>query len=297
MSRAHPIISVTGASGSGRGTVREAFRNVFHRQGIRAVFVDGESFHRYDREEMAKARRAAETAAGGCATFSHFGPEANLFEDLETLFRTYGETGTGRHRAYLHSDEDALPHAAQGLRPGQFTPWADIRPGTDVLVYEGLHGAVKTDTVDVSRHVDLRIGVAPIINLEWIQKLHNDTTLRGYSEQAVMDVILRRMHDYVHYVIPQFERSDINFQKVSVVDTSDPIVARDVPSDDECLVVIRFRDPDAHSIDFPYLLRELHDSRMTRRNTIVVPGGKLGLAMELILAPITDRLCAARKAA
>jgi phosphoribulokinase len=188
---------------------------------------------------------------------------------------------------YLHSDEEAEPF---GQKPGEFTPWQKIEAGTDLLFYEGLHGGVATDEIDVSKYVDLLIGVVPIVNLEWIQKTHRDCEQRGYSAEAVTDTILRRMHDYVHYITPQFSRTDINFQRVPTVDTSNPFIARDIPTPDESFVVIRFRDPAQLDIDFPYLLQMLDDSFMSRRNTIVVPAGKMGFAMEIILAPIIDRI-------
>ena len=282
MSTKHPIIAVTGSSGAGTSTVKEAFEHMFRREKIKPAVIEGDSFHRYNRAEMKEAVARAESQ--GDDTFSHFGPEANVFDKLEELFRTYGKTGGGKRRLYLHSEEEAVPYG--GLKPGEFTPWEDIPAGTDLMFYEGLHGAVVNDSVNVPQYVDLNIGVVPVINLEWIQKIHRDTKTRGYSEEAVMDTILRRMHDYVHYIVPQFKHSDINFQRVPVVDTSDPIIARDIPSPDESVVVIRFRRPENIIVDFPYLLQMLHGSWMSRRNTIVVPGGKMGLAIELILTPI-----------
>jgi phosphoribulokinase len=103
-----------------------------------------------------------------------------------------------------------------------------------------------------------------------------------------VDTIMRRMHDYIHYIAPQFSRSHVNFQRVSVVDTSNPFIARDIPTPDESLVVIRFREP--KKIDFPYLLRMIADSFMSRPNTIVVPGGKMGFAMEIIFQPLIEQL-------
>ncbi|MBI4967043.1 MAG: phosphoribulokinase [Rhodospirillales bacterium] len=291
MSRKHPVIAVTGSSGAGTSTVKDAFAHMFRRENIAAAVVEGDSFHRFDRARMKQA--LAEAEKEGCRHFSHFGPEANSFEKLEELFKTYGETGRGRRRHYLHSDGEAARFP--GLVAGQFTPWEDLPEGTDLLFYEGLHGAVVTEEVNVAQYADLRIGVVPVINLEWIQKIHRDTNERGYSEEAVMDTILRRMHDYVHYIVPQFKLTDINFQRVPVVDTSDPIIARDIPTLDESLVVIRFRKPDRFGIDYPFLLQMLHGSWMSRRNTIVVPGGKMGLAMELILTPILRRIIADRR--
>ena len=293
MSRRHPIIAVTGSSGAGTSTVKDAFWHMFRREGVTPAMVAGDSFHRFNRSEMKK--RTAEAEHAGCRRFSHFGPEANLFSDLEDLFRTYGANATGRRRHYLHDDEEARPYAHLGLASGDLTPWEDLPPNTDLLFYEGLHGCVVDGAVNVAQYADLKVGVAPVINLEWIQKIHRDTNQRGYSEEAVMDTILRRMYDYVHYIIPQFKLTDINFQRVPVVDTSDPIIARDIPTADESLVVIRFRKPDRFGVDYPYLLQMLHGSWMSRRNTIVVPGGKMGLAIELVLTPIFRRIMAERQ--
>ncbi|MBX3687541.1 MAG: phosphoribulokinase [Rhodocyclaceae bacterium] len=288
MSMKHPIIAVTGSSGAGTTTVSHTFEAIFERENVNAAVVEGDSFHRYTRDEMKRFIEEAE--AKGEQGISHFGPEANLFEDLENLFRAYSESATGSRRHYIHNAEQS---ARWDRPPGTFTDWEPLPDGTDCLFYEGLHGGVVCENIDVSRHVDLLIGVVPTINLEWIQKIHRDTRLRGYSLEAVQHAILRRMHDYVHYIVPQFSRTNINFQRIPVVDTSNPFVARDIPSLDESMVVIRYKDP--RGVDFPYLLRMIHDSFMSRANTIVVPGGKLDLAMQLILTPLIWKLMERRR--
>jgi phosphoribulokinase len=290
MSERHPVIAITGSSGAGTTSVMRTFQEIFRREGVKAAFVEGDAFHRYDRAGM--KQKIAEELARGNQHVSHFGPENNLFEELETLFRDYAATGRGRTRKYLHNAEEAAPFAQQ---PGTFTPWQEMEPDTDLLFYEGLHGAVVTDKANVARHADLLIGVVPVINLEWIQKLHRDRAARGYSTEAVTDTILRRMPDYVHYIIPQFAQTHINFQRVPVVDTSNPFIARHIPSADESFLVIRFANP--RGIDFPYLLNMLHDSFMSRPNTIVAPGGKMDLAMQLIFTPMIWRLMERRKVA
>ncbi len=259
MSMKHPIIAVTGSSGAGTTTVKHTFEAIFEREHVNAAIVEGDSFHRHTRSEMKTLIEEAERA--GRRGISHFGPEANLFAELESLFRAYGEAATGRRRHYIHNEAHAM---RWNLPMGTFTDWEDMPVGTDCLFYEGLHGAVVTDSEDVSRHVNLLVGVVPTINLEWIQKLHRDIKIRGYSAEAVQDTILRRMHDYVHYIVPQFARTHINFQRVPVVDTSNPFIARDVPTQDESMVVIRFKDP--RGVDFPYLLRMIHDAFMSRAN-------------------------------
>jgi len=292
VSKKHPIIAVTGSSGAGTSTVKDAFEHMFRREGLTPAVIEGDSFHRYDRAAMKE--KVAEAEAQGNMNFSHFGANANEFAKLAELFETYGKTGSGKRRLYLHSDEEAEPY--DGLTPGQFTPWEDIPAGSDLMFYEGLHGCVKNEEVDMVSHADLKIGVVPVINLEWIQKIHRDTSQRGYSSEVVMDTIMRRMDDYVRYIVPQFQHTDINFQRVPVVDTSDPIIARDIPTPDESVVVIRFRKPEniAGGVDFPYLLQMIPHSFMSRRNTIVVPGGKMGFAMELILTPILRQMLADR---
>jgi phosphoribulokinase len=283
MSAKHPIISVTGSSGAGTSTVRHTFAQIFRREGVSAVMVDGDAYHRYDRFGMKRAME--EAAARGDNHFSHFGPDANLFEELEATFRQYAESGTGRTRHYVHDDGEADVY---GAAPGTFTEWEEIAPGSDLLLYEGLHGALVTERVNVARYADLKIGVVPVINLEWIQKIHRDRAARGYSTEAVTDTILRRMPDYVRYICPQFTETDINFQRVPTVDTSNPFIARWIPTPDESMVVIRFRNP--RGIDFPYLVSMIRDSFMSRANSIVIPGGKLDLAMQLILTPMILKL-------
>jgi phosphoribulokinase len=288
MSARHPIIAVTGSSGAGTTSVSKTFEQIFRREHIEAAFIEGDSFHRYDRAGMKE--QLAQALARGDQRLSHFGPQTNLFAQLEELFRGYGECGAGRARKYLHDEAEAARH---GQSAGTFTEWEDLPAQTDLLFYEGLHGAVVTEEVDVARHVDLLIGVTPVINLEWIQKLHRDKSTRGYSAEAVTDVILRRMPDYLSYICPQFSRTHINFQRVPVVDTSNPFIARFIPTPDESFLVIRFANP--RGIDFGYLLRMLHDSFMSRPNTIVCPGGKMDLAMQLIFTPMIWRLMERRK--
>ena len=283
MSAKHPIIAITGSSGAGTTSIMRTFEQIFRREGVKAAFVEGDSFHRYDRAEM--KQKMAQAIERGDQRFSHFGPEANLFKELEALFRNYGSTGAGQVRRYLHNEEEA---AAFGQPAGTFTSWENIQPDTDVLFYEGLHGAAADGDIDIAAHVDLRIGVVPVINLEWIQKLHRDKKHRGYSQDAIVDTILRRMPDYVNYICPQFSRTHVNFQRVPTVDTSNPFIARFIPTADESFVVIRFARP--KGIDFQYLLTMLHDSFMSRPNVIVVPGGKMGLAMQLIFTPMILQL-------
>ncbi|WP_067836666.1 phosphoribulokinase [Nocardia lijiangensis] len=283
MSVKHPVVAITGSSGAGTTSVTRTFQEIFRREGINAAIVEGDSFHRFDRNEMKLAMAEAEQNQN--VQFSHFGEEANLLKELETLFRDYGETGVGTVRRYLHDEAEAKPY---GQPPGTFTPWEELTPGSDLLFYEGLHGAAVTSTVDVAQYTDLLVGVVPIINLEWIQKVIRDKTHRGYSSEAVIDTILRRMPDYVTYICPQFSRTYVNFQRVPTVDTSNPFTARTIPTADESFVVIRFADPKV--IDFPYLLSMLHDSFMSRPNCIVVPGGKMELAMQLIFTPLILRL-------
>jgi len=283
MSVKHPIISVTGSSGAGTTSVKRTFERIFRREGINAAFIEGDAFHRYDRVDM--KRVMAEEAKKGNNHFSHFGPDANLLEELEAVFKKFGKSGTGRTRHYVHDEEEEQTY---GCPPGTFTEWEEITSDTDMLFYEGLHGAVVTEQVNLARHCDLKIGVVPVVNLEWIQKIHRDQMDRGYSHDAIKDTILRRMPDYLDYICPQFSQTDINFQRVPTVDTSNAFIARWIPTPDESMVVIRFASP--RGIDFPYLTSMIQNSFMSRANSIVVPGGKLDLAMQLILTPMILQL-------
>lgn len=292
MSRQFPIIAATGSSGAGTSTVKLAFEHIFNELQLKPAYVEGDAFHAYDRKSMQEAVRNASIRG---ENFSHFGPAANHFDKLEQLFRIYGESGEGEFRHYIHTDEGAKQYGMP--ESGTFTEWQPIEPATDILFYEGLHAGVSGPNINIAQHVDLLVGIVPTINLEWVQKTYRDTVHRGYSTDDVMKNILRRMYDYVHYIVPQFSNTDINFQRVPTVDVSNPFNMREIPTADESNIVISFRNPHKLGIDFPYLLNMIHDSFMSKTDTIVVPGGKMGMAIELIFPPLIAELMMQRDTA
>lgn len=290
MSAKHPIIAITGSSGAGTTTTTNAIRHIFRNLNVNAAGVSGDSFHRYTRPEMELEIRKAQEQG---KHISYFGPIANDFELLENLFTEYGKAGSGQYRQYLHTFDEAVPF---NQMPGTFTPWQDLPKGTDLLFYEGLHGGISTEDHDVAKHVDLLVGMVPIVNLEWIQKIVRDTTDRGHSREAVMSSIVRSLDDYFQYITPQFSQTHVNFQRVPTVDTSNPFSAREIPTQDESFVVVRFRR-EMTNVDYPFLLKMIDGAFMSRVNTIVVPGGKMGLAMELILTPLIKDILESKRRA
>lgn len=307
MSEKHPIVAVTGASGAGTTVVKQAFSNIFSRKGIHAAFVDGECFRRYDRDEMQAVLKESEASG---KTLSPYGPDVNRFDHLESLFSDYSQTGTGKLRKYI-SREAA---AGTNLKEGAFSDWESLPENSDLLFYEGLHGGVVANHwtrremspshnpeviherrnsdnntgVDVARHVDLLLGVVPVVNLEWIQKINSDMATKGYSGKATAMNIINRMQDYIHFIVPQFSVTDINFQRVPIVDTSNPFVAREIPETSECIVVIRFREPRRY--DFPCLLDSIDSAKMSRPNTIVISGSQMQQALNVICTPLIQEL-------
>mgnify|MGYP001092579418 CR=1 FL=1 len=311
MSVKHPIVAVTGSSGAGLSFVRHAFKDIFHRIGIKPALIHGDSFRRYtERQFDALLREAKESHRH----ISWFGPECNHLAELEALFRTYGATGNGITRDYAHNMERA---AKLDVQVGEFTAWRPLPEQSDLLLYEGQHGGVKADTwtrrksgmdfppdidrrknavgIDVAQHVDLLIGVVPTINLEWIQKIHRDCDKHHCTPEESVETILRRMDDYLHYIVPQFGLTDINIQRVPLVDTSNPFVSRDVPAPDESALVIHFRDRKRH--DFVDMMKRIPGSRMSRQSTLVAPGGKLRLALSVICGPILEEMMEKRRIA
>jgi len=284
MSTNHPIVAVTGSSGAGTTNFKTAFEYIFRQEGINPAIIEGDCFHRYSRKEMDKV--VEEEAIAG-RNITHFGPEGNLFEELEAVFREYAESGTGRRRYYIHNEDEAALH---GAAPGELTPWEPLPENTDLLFYEGLHGGVVTDKANVARHVDLLIGVAPIINLEWIQKIYRDKAVRGYSIDDATNMILSRMYDYTHYITPQFSRTDINFQRVPTVDTSNPFAATDIPGNDKSFSVIHIRNLEKINVDFDDLLKQLENSYISAPDTIVVPSTRKIAAIQLILTPVIHQM-------
>lgn len=289
MSKQFPVVAVTGSSGAGTSSVLGVIEAICREQQIRFQSLCGDAMHRFNRREMdAEIARYRKTQQG---YFSHFSPQANLLATLAQTFKEFGETGHTQVRNYIHTEEEGIPF---GQPAGTLTPWRPSIADAQMLLYEGLHGGYVGDDADVARHVDLLIGVVPNINLEWIQKLHRDPKVRGVNKQTVIEVILQRMPDYVQYICPQFSRTYINFQRVAMVDTANPFDVADVPTADESMVVIRFAEPSA--FDFPYLLAMLHHAQMSKPDTLVVPGGKMHLAMRLILTPLIQHLMQQRTA-
>lgn len=312
MSQKRPIVALTGSTGAGLSTIRRSFKTIFRRLGAKAVMVHGDAFRRYTAVEFAAQLEAAR--ADG-RSISWFGPECNHFTELESFFRVYSESGSGVVREYAHN---ATRATSLGVPEGEFTAWHPLAAGSDVLFYEGQHGGVVAKTwtrrkvdsrhfpdgidrrvnargIDVAQYVDLLIGVVPAINLEWIQKIHRDCSNRRRSADEAVETILRRLDDYIHYIVPQFGVTDINVQRIPLVDTSNPFIARDVPSESECAFVVHFRDRARH--DFLDLLRRIPGAKMTRATTMLIPGGVLGQALEDICAPILTDLLQKRAAA
>jgi len=286
-----PIVAVTGSSGAGTSSTRWLFAELFAKLGVKACFVDGDSFHAYDRAQMQAVLQRARIRG---EIFSHFGPAANLWDRLEKLFREFGDKGTGLVRRYAHTEAEARE---LGTAVGTFTPWAPLPAGTQVLYYEGLHGGVVTDEHDVAGHVDLLVGMTPTVNLEWIQKIRRDTDERGYDAVEVQRTIMRRMPDYANYIAPQFSRTDVNFQRVPLVDTSNPLDVREIPRPEESLVVIHFNEKTRLHADFELLLNDLPGAFQSHAQTVVVPGLQQERALELILKPAIAELIARRDAA
>jgi phosphoribulokinase len=308
----HPIVAVTGSTGAGLSTVRRAFKVVFERLGLKAAMVHGDAFRRYTEPQFAAL--LDEARASG-RHLSWFGPECNHFPELEAFFKTYSETGSGVVREYAHDEE----HAAKlGLRVGEFAPWQPLPPGSDLLFYEGQHGGLVAQTwtrrkvdarhfppaidrrvnakgIDVAQYVDLLIGIVPAINLEWIQKIHRECARGRCSVEESIETILRRMDDYIHYIVPQFGLTDINIQRIPLVDTSHPFIARDVPTEDESALIVHFRDRERH--DFVDLMRRIPGSQMTRPTTMMIPGDALKQALEVICRPLLQDIFDKRRAA
>lgn len=284
MSIKHPIIAVTGSSGAGTSAVKDAFEYIFRKHQIHASIIEGDCFHKYNREEMDELSKKAEAKG---ENLTHFGPEGNLFDELEATFRNYSKNGSGKRRYYIHNAKEASQHDAA---PGMLTEWEPLPADSDLLFYEGLHGGVVTNKVNVMQYVDLLIGVTPIINLEWMQKIHRDRELRGYTTEDATKLILDRMYDYVNYITPQFSYTDINFQRVPTIDTANPFAAAYIPSNDESFMVIHIRNTEKIKVDFRYLLEMLESSIMSSPETIIVPAGKMVFAIQLILTPVIQKL-------
>ncbi len=281
MSAEYPIVAITGALESGSISVIKALRRIFYRERVKAVYIDGSAFRRYDRQTM---REVVSTAKAEGRIVGHFGPDGNHLDKLENLFAQYAASGTGQFRHYLHTSEQA---SLFNQVAGTFSPWQALNPDSDLLLYRGLHGAAKTGDINIAQYPDLSIGMSPNANVEWMRKVCHDQT-RGISLENSKASILERLHDYVHYITPQFMHTHINFQLIPTVDTSDPFGTEVEPTEDECYLIIHVVKK--YWPDFMPLLAQIPGSFMTRRNTMVVPSSKMLTAIEVFLMPIIQNL-------
>ncbi len=144
------------------------------------MVIEGDIFYKFTRAEMYE-RIIFPDLFGHRMT--HFSPDGNLLDRLGQLFCDHGESETGQMWLYLHSEEAAA--AYPDLSRGAFTLWEPIAPNSDLLFYEGLHGSLITENFNIAQHVAPLVGVAPTMNLEWIQKIVCDSVERGYSHTDV----------------------------------------------------------------------------------------------------------------
>ncbi len=304
MSKQHPIVAVTGACGAGTTVVQQAFKEIFFRQKINAAFVQGDGFLRYNEKESKKA--IADSLVDG-RSISIYGPELNNFSKLESCFKDYSINGQCEIRTKVTEENKNYFQA----NVGEFTQWQLSHENSDCLFYEGMHGGVvaqtwgrrksdglslithdrrnnKTKGVNSAQYVDLLIGIVPAINLEWIQRIHHDQINYKQSAEQITANILEQLQDYIDFMVPQFSITDINFQRIPVVDTSNPFDQQKVPTEKESIVVISFKEPEKY--DLGNYLNCIDEAFMSNSKNIVIPGGHLQHALDIICAPLIESL-------
>ena len=279
MSQKFPIIALTGASGAGKTNVKKIFQKIFDTQGIKVQFIEGDSFHRFTRQEMEQNEEVPQA-------ITHFNPEANLLGELEDLFATFSLSGTGKTRHYIHSEEDSITHKT---KIGHFSAWKQIAPA-DFLFYDGLHAGHIDENINIAKKVDLLIGVTPIINLEWIQKIERDKLVRGYTERNAVEMIKRRLPDYIKFICPQFSRTHANIQRVPLVDTSNPFSGESIPRDSESLFIFEIKESRRLAVNLEEVCEKVPGSFLTSQNSLASPGTSLDKLLVTIFTPTINRL-------
>ena len=262
MSTLHPIISITGSSGAGTTSVKRTFEQIFRREKIDAAFIEGDAFHRYDRAAM-KAKVAEEEARGN-PNFSHFSAGGEPARDARGGLRGVRPSG---HRPHPNTTS-----TTPRRRRSTASPPAPSPPGRD---FEPQRPPVLRGPARLRRHrqgqpraarrpQDRRgAGRQPRMDPEDPPRPRHPRLLDrgGHRHDPAPDARLRPLHlPAVH------RRRDINFQRVPIVDTSNPFIARWIPTPDELMVVIRFAQSARHRLPLPALddPRQLHVAAPTR---------------------------------
>ena len=153
-----------------RPPCKHTFEQIFRREGVKAA--------------ISRATPSTATTAPACVSdgggrgrgngaFQPFRPEANLFAELEAMFRRlWRDAAPASTRHYVHDDAEAEVY---GAPPGTFTRVGGRSAEAPTCCStRACMARVVTEQVNVARHADLKIGVVPVINLEWIQKIHRD---------------------------------------------------------------------------------------------------------------------------
>ncbi len=170
MSVRHPIIAVTGSSGAGTTTVMKTFDHIFRREQHQGPGDRGRFVSRLQPGRDARAR-----ARGGHGQGSDHQPFRTGVEPVGRARRHDGSLRRHRRRqgAPLHPRRRGSASSSSG-EPGTFTTGSRCRRTATCSSTKGCMAATRTARWMSREKVDLLVGVVPIINLEWIQKLHRD---------------------------------------------------------------------------------------------------------------------------
>ena len=167
MSAKHPVIAVTGFSGAGTTTTGVAFRKIFQQLNIRAAELEATASTLHP---AGNGRGDPQGARSG-RDISYFGPGPTT---SACCSRALSSTAK-RHRPFAQVPAHLRRSGAYNPGAGHLHPVGATAGADRRAVLRGAARRCGREHHDVASHVDLLVGVVPIVNLEWIQKLIRDT--------------------------------------------------------------------------------------------------------------------------
>lgn len=169
------VFAIAGDSGSGKTTLGNILKNYFSN----SFMLECDRYHKWERKD------------DNWNKYTHLNPDANYLTKMnEDIF----DLKIGKTIYQVDYDHSS----------GKFTEPEKIDSSDNIIVC-GLHSLYN----DEDNIYNLKIFIDTDITLKYTWKIKRDIAKRGYSKEKILEQIENRKNDYIKYILPQKENSDI----------------------------------------------------------------------------------------
>jgi uridine kinase len=203
-------IAITGDSGSGKTTVSNILKELFHN----SFLLECDRYHKWERGNE------------NWSNYTHLNPEANYLTKMQQDVFDLKIGNTIFQVDYDHST-------------GKFTDKTTIESAENIIVC-GLHSLYLADTT-----IDIKIFMDTDENLRIPWKIKRDIEKRGYAIEKIINQIKLREADFKKYIYPQKKTADI----IINLYTDKPFTLSDFLPEEELNVYFRIGIKNKYSIN------------------------------------------------